>query len=566
MTPASTTAYAAALLSSVLALAVVLLTRRRSVAAWCFAAGLLLLAIESALAGRSILATDPVTVERWQTLSLMVTSVAPATWLAFSLTYSRGNPGAYLVRWRMVLAAAFLIPAGLAIGFRSELVREILALNGGQDGWWIRYGPVARMLSILSLVVYVGILANIERTFRAAVGTMQWRVKFAVVGIGLIFGVRIYYRSQVLLFSGYGLNRSAIEASALIIACLLMMIAHMRRGFAEVDIYPSRAVLQNSVTVLLAGGYLFVVGVLAQLAATVGDVGSFQLQSVVVLVGVTVLAILLLSNRLRQAIQLFISRHFRRPQHDSRVIWTRFTGRLSNVFDQGAYCAETVKLLAETFNALSVTLLLFDELRGRLTVGASTSVGHETGGLNQALAAPEALQAGLRGMTRPFDPDKVSESWAEPLRDASLAQFRQGGRRICLPLFVGERGLGVAVLADRVNAIPYSVEEIDILKCIADHVAAGLLQLRLTEELMQGRELDAFQAMSTFFVHDLKNAASSLSLMSENLPEHFDDPAFRDDALRGIASNAGRINQIIERLASLRQKPSWRPLQSTSTN
>ena len=98
------------------------------------------------------------------------------------------------------------------------------------------------------------------------------------------------------------------------------------------------------------------------------------------------------------------------------------------------------------------------------------------------------------------------------------------------------------IIADRVNGVPYSVEEMDLLKCIGDHVAAGLLQLRLTEELMHGRELEAFQAMSTFFVHDLKNAASSLSLMLQNLPEHFDDPEFREDALRGIGEH-GRPHQ-----------------------
>ena len=34
--------------------------------------------------------------------------------------------------------------------------------------------------------------------------------------------------------------------------------------------------------------------------------------------------------------------------------------------------------------------------------------------------------------------------------------------------------------------------------------------------------------MSTFFVHDLKNAASTLNLMLQNLPVHFNDPAFRE--------------------------------------
>src|SRR5467141_316789 len=67
-----------------------------------------------------------------------------------------------------------------------------------------------------------------------------------------------------------------------------------------------------------------------------------------------------------------------------------------------------------------------------------------------------------------------------------------------------------------------------------------------------GKELEAFQAMSAFFVHDLKNAASTLSLTLQNLPVHFDDPVFRQDALRGIGETANRINQLISRVGALR--------------
>ena len=61
--------------------------------------------------------------------------------------------------------------------------------------------------------------------------------------------------------------------------------------------------------------------------------------------------------------------------------------------------------------------------------------------------------------------------------------------------------------------------------------------------------------MSAFFVHDLKNAAASLNLMLKNLPVHFDDPAFREDALRGIGNTARRIDEMIARLSALRQRP-----------
>ena len=92
----------------------------------------------------------------------------------------------------------------------------------------------------------------------------------------------------------------------------------------------------------------------------------------------------------------------------------------------------------------------------------------------------------------------------------------------------------------------------DLLKCIGDDVAASLLNLRLTRETLERKELEAFQTVSAFFVHDLKNAASTLGLTLQNLPDHFDDPAFREDALRGIKVAADRMNHMISRLSTFR--------------
>jgi hypothetical protein len=78
-----------------------------------------------------------------------------------------------------------------------------------------------------------------------------------------------------------------------------------------------------------------------------------------------------------------------------------------------------------------------------------------------------------------------------------------------------------------------------LLQCIADQVTSVLLNLRLAERGGALRELEAFRTMSAFFVHDLKNAAASLNLLLKNLPVHFDDPAFREDALRAVATRRG---------------------------
>jgi putative PEP-CTERM system histidine kinase len=161
--------------------------------------------------------------------------------------------------------------------------------------------------------------------------------------------------------------------------------------------------------------------------------------------------------------------------------------------------------------------------------------------------------ASIRLLTTPFDLQKAKGDYAEGLKQISFSQFRTGGNPVCVPLCAGSHCMGLAILADRVGGTPYTVEELDLLKCMGDQVAVGLLNLRLTDEITRGKELEAFQAMSAFFVHDLKNAASTLSLTLQNLPTHFDDPLFRQDVLRGIGETADRINAVISRLTALRR-------------
>jgi signal transduction histidine kinase len=74
--------------------------------------------------------------------------------------------------------------------------------------------------------------------------------------------------------------------------------------------------------------------------------------------------------------------------------------------------------------------------------------------------------------------------------------------------------------------------------------------------------MEAFQTMSAFFVHDLKNTTSTLNLMLQNLPVHFNDPEFRADALRGISKTVAHINRLIGRLSLLRHELQIKPVAS----
>jgi putative PEP-CTERM system histidine kinase len=541
----SVLAFGAAFLCGALALAV-LIRKPLSIVSGSFSAGMLLFALESIFTGISFAAVSAERVAFWQTLASLTQILLPGTWLCFSLTYSRGNYREFLARSRYLLVAAFLLPPLLLLAFPGPFIKVIPSTQG----WWFEFGPAAKVLNALILISNVLILMNLERTFRSAVGTMRWRIKFVVLGLGVVFVARIYMRSQDLLFSGEDLTLAGLKTGALLIGCTLMVIAYFRSDFADVDLYPSRAALHTSLTLVVVGGYLFIVGVIAQIVAKMGGSENFQIYAFLMLLAIVFVGVLLLSDRFRQRVQHWVSRHFDRPQYDSRAIWSHFTQRMSRAPDEAELCAATAKLISSTFNVLSVTIWLYDEGKADFVFGASTSKAES----DVTQSVPGSKFAGLRQIFEPFNLETEQQPWAEPLKEISFSSFREGGDCIGVPLAAGGHWLGLAILADRVSGVEYTVEEYDLLKCIGDQIAAGLLNLRLAGELMLGKEREAFQNMSAFFIHDLKNTASTLNLMLQNLPVHFDDPAFREDALRGISKTADRINQLIGRLSALRGK------------
>jgi len=559
VSPNTVLSLAAGMFSAALAVAAAR-RKQHSLATWCFSVGMAIFALESLFAA---IGNDTLVPERaafWQTLSLATKSFLPGVWLLFSLTYSRASYRDFVARSRWFLVGAFSIPLLSLAAFYSPLIYPV-AYDPPSSGWALRLSEPAKILNVLILVSTVLILTNIERTFRAAVGTMRWQIKFVVLGLGAVFGARIYTASQALLFSDYSSSELGIETAALLVGCALIAVAYVRSGFSEIDVYPSRAVLQTSVTVLLTGLYLFVVGILAQIVARFGGAAAFPIAAFVVLLGAAILAVLLLSERARQSVQLFVSRHFNRPQHDFRQIWARFTRNLSAALDEAALGATASRLVSETFGALSVSTWLVDNQRERLIrVGSTCGAGQTESQDGAQLMTPEELNPpDLDRFSRPFDVSKAKGRWARDLLEKSSGQFRSGGSPICVPLIGGDHWLGAIVLADRVRGLGYSAEEMDLLKCIGDQVAASLLKLRLTEEIMERKEMEAFQTMSAFLIHDLKNAASTLGLMLENLPTHFDNPAFRQDAFRGIGSAASRINDLINRMNALRHELRLKP-------
>jgi putative PEP-CTERM system histidine kinase len=525
---------------------------RRSVAHQAFVAGMVVLAMESLFDGLSFEANSVGEMVYWQNWRLVCVSLLPGIWLFFSLSYGRGNYREFLKKWRPVLAFAFLIPIGTAIFSFGKFI----SASPPESGHWIfNIGISGFALNLLFLVGAILVLMNLERTFRASVGTMRWRIKFMILGLGVLFAVRAYTSSQALLFHSVDLSFQTVNACALLVGCALILRSLFRAGHFDMDVYPSQSVLQNSITVVLAGIYLLVIGIFAKAVKLWGGETAFPLKAFVVLVALVLLAVLLLSDRVRLHISRFISRHFQRPLYDYRTVWRRFTEGTASCVKQTELCQAAVKLVTDVFQSLSVTIWLVDDRKEQLIFAASTFLSEaKANGLVPKKEDMAEVISVLHKHPEPADIDSSKEPWAAALRQCHPDEFRKGGNRICVPLIAGDEILGLMILGDRVGGMDFSWQDFDLLKCVGDEIAAGLLNARLSQKLLQAKELEAFQTMSAFFVHDLKNTASTLNLMLQNLPVHFDDPAFRQDALRGISKTVAHINRLIERLSLLRHE------------
>jgi putative PEP-CTERM system histidine kinase len=255
----------------------------------------------------------------------------------------------------------------------------------------------------------------------------------------------------------------------------------------------------------------------------------------------------------------------KRPQYDYRKEWAKFTEKTSTITDVDSLCMMVARMVSDTMEVLSVTVWLLDELYNRLTPAGST-VFSETGAGHVISEEGKAkLVEAMIDQEMVVDLDDTEIAWARDLK-LLMPDFREARVRYCVPLSAGGNLLGVMTLGERVEYKPLSFEELDLLKTIADQTAGTLLNLKLSEDLREAKEMEAFQTLSAFMTHDLKNLASTLSLTMQNLPIHFNNPEFRDDALRTMKESVSKINNMCSHLSMLSKRVELKKVETDLNN
>ena len=119
---------------------------------------------------------------------------------------------------------------------------------------------------------------------------------------------------------------------------------------------------------------------------------------------------------------------------------------------------------------------------------------------------------------------------------------------LVVPLSMGDELIGFVVLASARTRVDVNWEVNDLLKTAGQQAASFLAQMQATEALLEVRKFDAFNKMSAFVVHDLKNIVTQLSLMMKNAKRLSGNPEFQQDMLMTVENSLERMRQLMLQL------------------
>jgi putative PEP-CTERM system histidine kinase len=119
---------------------------------------------------------------------------------------------------------------------------------------------------------------------------------------------------------------------------------------------------------------------------------------------------------------------------------------------------------------------------------------------------------------------------------------------LVLPLLVRETLIGFVVLGRPRATVELNWEVRDLLRTAASQASGYLAQAQATEALLEARKFDAFNRMSAFVVHDLKNIVTQLSLMMKNAKRLRDNPEFQQDMLDTVENSLEKMRQLMLQL------------------
>lgn len=495
--------------------------------------------------------------------SLLAALVASTSWAGISLVSEIWPTRA------LEPAAAWLdlLRYGLWFAFLQALVRAPAVPTAASPGVkWLRYVAAACLVGATVMLVAFGAqqagatnnaqiatalslpicgLLMVEQLFRNLHEDSRWNAKPLCLGLGCVFVFDIYLYSEALLFGRYDPDAQAMRGAAHALAVPFLFIASRRGSNWMSHLQVSRTAAFYSATLLLAGGYLLFMSAIGYYVRFFGGSWGRALQLGLVATGLAFFGVLLFSGSMRSWLRVFVGKHFYSYRYDYREEWLRFTALLSSNRSPQEMGEMIVRGLAKMVECPGGSLWTRNGNEAEFLQTARWNAAAEM----QAEPADSSMSRFLCVNGWVIDLDEFRSA---PRRYAGLTlpTWLLGTAKawLVVPLLAGEDLLGFVVLSRPLTTIKLNWEVLDLLKTAGRQAAGYLAQMQATEALLEARKFEAFNRMSAFVVHDLKNIVAQLSLMLKNAERLHDNREFQQDMLLTVQSSLEKMKRLMLQL------------------
>ena len=397
----------------------------------------------------------------------------------------------------------------------------------------------------LSLAAPVLGLVLVEQLFRSVSDDSVWNVKPLCLALAGQFAFDIYLFSDAMMFNRFDEDAVSVRGFVHAMTVPLLILANRRSRNWTSKVRLSQRAAFHSATLLIAGLYLlFVAGVGYYIRYFGGDWGrAFQLA--LICAAALSLGVLVVSGSLRAKLRVIIGKHFFSYRYDYREEWLRFTQTLSAQNSPQALGQQVIRGLANMVESPAGALWLCEATRDGYRQSARWNTPENETEVHANSSLPNFLQ---------------TSGWVINLEEYRCYPGRYGNLDIpqwlselpnawlVIPLMVGSRMNGFVVLASSRTRIDVNWEINDLLRTAGCQAAGFLANMQATEALLEARKFDAFNKMSAFVVHDLKNIVTQLALMLRNAERHRDNPEFQQDMLMTVENSVERMRQLMMQL------------------
>ena len=443
--------------------------------------------------------------------------------------------------WRFRVMSILAFVMGIFVIGSPHLVMTSM-LDGGEI---VFMQPAGRVIWSFVLIVLVLGLAEFERILRASRDPLRYQLKFILIGLGGIAAFEIVQSSQLLWLPVWKQEYLLVSGIVSVICLGLIAFGLGRWRIQELGqkLYLSHQVLYTSFTFLFVGIYLIGVGILAKAIQQTQWALSEAFGMLLAFLGILALVVVLFSRQARAELQVFIARNFYRSKYDYRLQWLQLTEAMSASHSIDTILDQFLNILSRTFGASRVMIWLECEADKQFHQIRSVNIEPPP----RPLRADHSLIVDLKEKGETV---QLSDMSSETPND--LQEFQKTTQAaVCVPLqiTIGQL-IGFVTLSQELQGRSYGKDDFDLLRAMAHHVTMVLTKIKLMEERTASAEWEAVHRFSAFYLHDLKNLASGLSLVVQNAEVYGHDQEFHASAIRTIGNTAQRMMGLIGKLSA----------------